>query len=129
MGGLISHDRPAIRSIALTTDSSFITAWSNDTDFNSIFSRQLEGLCDKGDILIAISTSGNSENIIKALEMADKIGMKSIILTGKSGGLMNKFKALKICVPSTDTQRIQEGHLLIEHIICEQIEASLFNIS
>ena len=125
MGGLVSHDRIAIPSIALTTDTSFITAWSNDTDYSSIFSRQLEGLGVSGDVLIAISTSGNSENVLKAIEVASSKKIKSIILTGKNGGKMRKLGDVQICIPSNNTQRIQEGHLLIEHILCESLEASI----
>ena len=124
MGGLTDHDRPPIKSIALTTDSSFITAWSNDTDFSTIFSRQINGLCNEGDVLIAISTSGNSKNIIEALKIAKKIKLKSILLSGESGGSAIKLSDFAICVPSDNTQRIQEGHLLIEHILCESIESA-----
>ena len=86
MGGLRSHDRPAIASLALTTDTSFITAWSNDTDYETIFSRQIEAIGNKGDVLIAISTSGNSKNIIRAIETAKEKRIRVIVLTGKSGG-------------------------------------------
>ena len=122
MGGLVSHDRKPIASIALTTDTSFITAWSNDTDYNSIFSRQVEGLGRNGDILIAISTSGNSENVLNAIRSATSNNMKVIILTGNNGGRMRKLGNVRICIPSDNTQRIQEGHLLVEHILCELIE-------
>ena len=125
MGGLRDHDRPPIPSIALTTDSSFLTAWSNDTDFNTIFSRQIEAIGGSGDVLIAISTSGNSSNIIEAVNMAEKINMRIIILTGKTGGKLNGRKDIVIKIPSDDTQRIQEGHLLTEHILCEMLESSL----
>ena len=125
MGGLRDHDRPPIPSIALTTDSSFLTAWSNDTDFNTIFSRQIEAIGGSGDVLIAISTSGNSRNIIEAVNMAEKINMRIIILTGKTGGKLNGRKDIVIKIPSDDTQRIQEGHLLTEHILCEMLESSL----
>ena len=125
MGGLRYHDRPPIPSIALTTDSSFLTAWSNDTDFNTIFSRQIEAIGGSGDVLIAISTSGNSSNIIEAVNMAEKINMRIIILTGKTGGKLNGRKDIVIKIPSDDTQRIQEGHLLTEHILCEMLESSL----
>ena len=84
MGGLVSHDRPPISSIALTTDTSFITAWTNDTDYSTIFSRQIEGLGEEGDILIAISTSGNSLNVIKAIKAAEEKEMMTIILKGSS---------------------------------------------
>ncbi len=125
MGGLVSHDRRPIASVALTTDSSFITAWANDTDYNTIFSRQVEGLGKKGDILMAISTSGNSTNIINAIHAANLKKMKVVILTGKSSGKMKNLGDVKICIPSNNTQRIQEGHLLVEHIFCELIEKSI----
>ena len=127
MGGLRDHDRPAIASIALTTDSSFLTAWSNDTDFNTIFSRQLDGLGKAGDVLVAISTSGNSENIVRAVERAKAMDMAVIILTGQSGGKLRDKGDVIIRIPSDDTQRIQEGHLLAEHIMCEMVENAILN--
>jgi len=127
MGGLRDHDRPAIASIALTTDSSFLTAWSNDTDFNTIFSRQLDGLGKAGDVLVAISTSGNSENIVQAIERAKAMDMAVIILTGQSGGKLRDKGDVVIRIPSDDTQRIQEGHLLAEHIMCEMVENAILN--
>jgi len=127
MGGLRDHDRPAIASIALTTDSSFLTAWSNDTDFNTIFSRQLDGLGKAGDVLVAISTSGNSENIVRAVERAKAMDMAVIILTGQSGGKLRDKGDVVIRIPSDDTQRIQEGHLLAEHIMCEMVENAILN--
>ena len=108
MGGLNSHDRDPIPSIALTTDTSFITAWSNDTGYSTIFSRQVKGLGVKGDVLVAISTSGNSENVIEAVKTARLKEMKIILLTGKNGGKMKSFGDVEICVPSLNTQRIQE---------------------
>ncbi len=123
MGGLRDHDRPAIPSIALTTDSSFITAWSNDVHYDVIFSRQVEGLGEDGDVLVAISTSGNSENIIHAIQTAKKLGLSVVVLTGKDGGKMKSLGDVTIRIPSNDTQRIQEGHLLVEHILCELIES------
>ena len=125
MGGLRDHGRPAIASIALTTDSSFLTAWANDTDYESIFSRQIQGLGEKGDILVAISTSGNSTNVIQGIKAAKAKSMKVIVLTGKSGCKMGGKGDVTICIPSDDTQRIQEGHLLTEHILCESVEAAL----
>ena len=123
VGGLTSHDRKPIPSIALTTDTSFITAWSNDTDYSTIFSRQVEAIGIEGDVLIAISTSGNSLNVIKAIKKAKEMSLKIIILTGLTGGEMKKMGDVMICVPTKDTQRIQEGHLLIEHILCENVES------
>ncbi len=125
MGGLRSHDRPAIASIALTTDTSFITAWSNDTDYESIFSRQIEGLGNEGDVLVAISTSGNSKNVVKAVEACREKGISVIVLTGKTGGVLKELGDVTISIPSADTQRIQEGHLLAEHILCEMVEKSV----
>ena len=127
MGGLRDHDRPAIASIALTTDSSFLTAWSNDKDFNTIFSRQLDGLGEPGDVLVAISTSGNSENIVQAVERAETMDMAVIILTGQNGGKLRDKGDVIIRIPSDDTQRIQEGHLLAEHIMCEMVENAILN--
>jgi len=125
MGGLVSHSRKPISSIALTTDTSFITAWANDTDYNTIFSRQIEGLGNSGDILVAISTSGNSINIFNAIQTANNMGLKVVILNGRDGGKIKDLGDTEICIPSNNTQRIQEGHLLVEHIICESIEASI----
>ena len=125
MGGLRSHDRPAIASLALTTDTSFITAWSNDTDYETIFSRQIEAIGNKGDVLIAISTSGNSKNVIRAIETAKEKRIRVIVVTGKSGGNMANSGNINICIPSNDTQRIQEGHLMVEHILCESVESSI----
>ena len=125
MGGLRSHDRPAIQSIALTTDTSFITAWSNDTDYESIFSRQIEGLGNAGDVLMAISTSGNSKNVIKAVEACRAKGISVIVLTGKTGGVLKELGDVTDSIPSDDTQRIQEGHLLAEHILCAIVEKSV----
>ena len=125
MGGLRSHKRKPIASIALTTDTSFITAWANDTSYDHIFSRQIEGLGSSGDILIAISTSGNSKNVLNAIETAKETGIQSIILTGGSKGKMKNKGDVLISVPSDDTQRIQECHLLIEHILCENIEHNI----
>ncbi len=125
MGGLRSHNRRPIKSIALTTDSSFITAWSNDTSYDEIFSRQLDALAEKGDLIVAISTSGNSKNIIETLRLAKKKNINSIVLTGGSGGKIANMGDCVIKVPSDDTQRIQEAHLLIEHILCESVEKTL----
>jgi len=122
MGGLRSHNRAPVASIALTTDTSFITAWANDTDYDSIFSRQIEGIGNNGDVLIAISTSGNSINVIKAIKTSISKNMKVIILTGADGGAMAGQGDVCIRIPSNDTQRIQEGHLLTEHILCEIVE-------
>lgn len=127
MGGLVSHSRKPISSIALTTDTSFITAWANDTDYDTIFSRQIEGLGNSGDVLVAISTSGNSINIFNAIQISNNMGLKVVILNGRDGGKIKDLGDTEICIPSDNTQRIQEGHLLVEHIICESIEASIID--
>ena len=125
MGGMSDHDRKPIPSIALTTDSSFITAWANDTDFNSIFSRQIQGIGDTGDVLIGISTSGNSENVINAIRQANFKKLKTITLTGKTAGKIDGLADITIKVPSDNTQRIQECHIMIGQILCSLVEKSV----
>jgi len=124
----LSHhiNRPALPAIALTTDTSNLTAGGNDIGFENVFARNVEGLGNKGDILLAISTSGNSPNLIKAVEMAHKKGMKVIGFLGGSGGKLKTLVDLPIVIPSTNTQRIQEGHITIAHIICELVEDKLY---
>ena len=125
MGGMTDHDRKPIPSIALTTDSSFLTAWSNDTDFESIFSRQIQGLGEEGDVLVGISTSGNSKNVINALKQAKFKNLNTISLTGKTGGDLDGIADVTIKVPSNNTQRIQESHIMIGQILCSLIELYL----
>ena len=122
MGGMTDHDRKPIPSIALTTDSSFLTAWSNDCGFESIFSRQIQGIGNDGDVLIGISTSGNSKNIIKAIKQAKYKKLKTIVFTGESGGDIDGLADLTIKVPSSNTQRIQESHIMIGQILCSILE-------
>ncbi len=116
------HERKAIASIALSTDTSIITAIGNDYSFDNIFSRQIEALAEKGDICIGLSTSGNSKNVHKAHMAAQKIGAITISLLGNSGGLIKNVSDESIVVPSSDTPRIQEMHTLFSHIICGCIE-------
>ena len=125
MGGMTDHDRKPIPSIALTTDSSFLTAWSNDTDFDSIFSRQIQGLGEEADVLVGISTSGNSKNVINALKQAKYKNLKTISLTGKTGGDLYGVADVTIKVPSNNTQRIQESHIMIGQILCSLLESYL----
>jgi len=125
MGGMSDHDRMPIPSISLTTDSSFITAWSNDTDFDSVFSRQIQGLGEVGDVLIGISTSGNSKNIINAIKQAKFKKLKTITFTGSTGGKLDGLADITIKIPSEDTQRIQEAHIMIGQILCSIIELSI----
>jgi len=122
VGGLRDHHRSPIPSVSLTTDSSMLTAWSNDVSFETVFSRQVEAIGQKGDILIAISTSGNSKNIVKAVKTATENGLKTVILTGHEGGKLKDQGNVVIRIPSSDTQRIQEGHIAAGHIICEIVE-------
>lgn len=125
----LSHDlnRPAIPAIALTTDTSNLTAGGNDIGFENVFERNVEGLGNNGDVLIAISTSGNSINIIKAVNKALEKGMKVIGFLGGSGGRLKSIVDCPIVIPSESTQRIQEGHITVAHIICESVERSLFD--
>ncbi|EGK8165988.1 D-sedoheptulose 7-phosphate isomerase [Campylobacter coli] len=119
-------DRPGIASIALTTDTSVLTAIGNDYGYENLFARQVQAQGVSGDIFIGISTSGNSKNILKALEICKEKGILSIGLTGASGGSMNELCDYCIKVPSSCTPRIQEAHILIGHIICAIVEEELF---
>jgi len=124
----LSHhiNRPALPAIALTTDSSNLTAGGNDIGFENVFARNVEGLGNKGDLLLAISTSGNSPNVIKAVDMAHKKEMKVIGFLGGSGGKLKELVDLPIIIPSSNVQRIQEGHITVAHIICELVEDKLY---
>jgi D-sedoheptulose 7-phosphate isomerase len=126
----LSHHikRPALPAIALTTDTSNLTAGGNDIGFENVFARNVEGLGNKGDILLAISTSGNSPNVIKATHAAHNKGMKVIGFLGGSGGKLKELVDLPIVIPSSNVQRIQEGHITIAHIICELVEDKLYGI-
>jgi D-sedoheptulose 7-phosphate isomerase len=124
----LSHhlQRPALPALALTTDTSNLTAGGNDIGWENVFARSVEAFGNKGDVLLAISTSGNSPNVIKAVEMAHNKGMKVIALLGGTGGKLKELADLNIIIPSTNTQRIQEGHITIAHIICELVEVELY---
>lgn len=124
--GRYGFDRPSIPSLALTTDTSNLTAIGNDYGYDQVFSRQLEGMGQEGDIFFGISTSGNSVNIIKAFESAKKKNIMTVALTGRDGGEMAKMADIALVVPSNDTPRIQESHILIGHIICDIIEKEIF---
>jgi D-sedoheptulose 7-phosphate isomerase len=128
-GELVSRfhfDRPALSAIALTTDSSVITAIGNDYGYEDVFARQIQAHGRSGDVFIAISTSGNSANILKAIQTAKAIGLVVIGLTGRSGGKMKDMCDICLCAPSDSTPRIQECHLFFEHTLCACIEESLF---
>jgi len=124
----LSHNikRPALPAIALTTDTSNLTAGGNDIGFENVFARNVEGLGSKGDVLLAISTSGNSPNIIQATHSAHKKDMKVIGFLGGSGGKLKELVDFPVIIPSSNVQRIQEGHITIAHIICELVEDKLY---
>ena len=119
-------ERAALPSMAFTTNTSTLTAISNDYDFNRIFERQVEAFVDEGDVVIGISTSGNSENVIRGLKKAKKMGAITVGLTGKTGGKMKQIVDYLIAVPSTETPRIQEAHIMIGHILCNLVEVAMF---
>ena len=118
-------ERPGLPAIALTTDSSFLTSFANDYEFEGVFERQVQTLGQPGDVLIGISTSGNSTNVIRAVKAANALNMQTIVLTG-NGGRLAKMANVAISVPSANTQYIQETHLAIEHILCGLVERHLF---
>lgn len=126
LSGRFYTDRPPLYSEALHVNSSYMTAVANDYSYDVVYSRMVEACGRKGDVLVGITTSGNSKNIIAAMEMAKKQGMITVGMTGKSGGKMNDCCDIMLRVPSTDTPRIQESHILIGHIICQLIEETIF---
>jgi D-sedoheptulose 7-phosphate isomerase len=117
--------RPGLPAIALTTDSSFLTAYANDFDFEGVFARQVQALGRPGDVLVGISTSGNSANVVRAVETAKANNLRTVVLTGR-GGRLKEMADVAITVPSTHTQHIQEAHLAVEHILCHIVERELF---
>jgi len=123
--GRFKKDRKPLRSIALTTDTSILTCVANDYSFEDIFSRQLQALGGGGDILVAITTSGNSENILRVLKTAKTLGVKTLALIGNEGGKAKTLADFSITIPSNSTARIQEAHILIGHILCDLIEQEL----
>ena len=125
VGGMYQKKIKPFKSICLNVDTSFITAWSNDDSFNNIFTRQLEALGESGDILIGLSTSGNSSNIVEAAKFASSNKIKVISMTGNDGGKLTNHSDININIPINSTQRIQEMHILIGHILCDITESSL----
>lgn len=125
--GRFAFHRPPLAAIALSVNTSCITAIGNDYDFESIFSRQIEALGRPGDVAIGISTSGNSQNVLRAVSVARDLGLHTVGLTGSTGGTLKRSVDFCICVPSDETPRIQECHILIGHIISELVEESLFH--
>ena len=126
LSGRFYLNRPPLPAEAFTVNTSYLTAVSNDFSFDEIFIRLTQAHCRPGEVLIGISTSGNSVNIIRALTMAHDSGVTTIALTGNKGGELKNIADYSIVVPSADTPRIQEAHILIGHIICELVESSLF---
>ena len=123
--GRYKKERRGLPAIAITTDTSALTAIGNDYGYQHVFQRQVEALANKGDLLIGISSTGNSENVIEAFKKGKEIGCKSIGLSGKGGGLFNNQCDFNLIVPSQDTPRVQEMHILIGHIICQIIDNSI----
>lgn len=123
--GRFKKDRRAFAASALTTDTSILTSVGNDYGFETIFSRQIEALAVPGDIVVAITTSGESPNLVKGMESALRIGCKVIALTGKNGGKVGEMAQVKVKVPSYDTARIQEAQIAIGHSICRAVEGAL----
>ena len=128
--GRFERERQELAAIALTTDTSILTAVGNDYSYDEVFSKQVRGLGKKGDILLGISTSGNSKNVVKAIESAKKMGIKIIALTGNGGGKIASLldrDDIHLCAPSTRTARIQETHLVLLHAICDGVDHLLLD--
>ncbi len=119
-------DRPPLPAIALTTDTSILTSVANDSAFQEIFARQIKALGKEGDVVLGLSTSGNSPNVIRALEVAKEMGIKTVALTGNDGGMLARIADIPLVVSSSSTPRIQETHILVGHILCEMVEHQLF---
>ncbi len=124
--GRFYKDRKALPSEALHCNSSYLTAVANDYSYDVIYARLVEGTCNEGDVLVGLSTSGNSKNILNAFAAAKALGTLTVGLTGASGGKMKEVSDYLLNVPSSDTPRIQESHILIGHIICELVEVKIF---
>lgn len=124
--GRFQKERPGLAAVALNTNTSILTALSNDYSYDIVFSRQIEALARPCDIVIAISTSGKAKNVLLAIKKAKELGLKTICLTGGTGGELPKSADISLIIPSTITARIQEAHITIGHIICELVENELF---
>jgi D-sedoheptulose 7-phosphate isomerase len=122
-------ERPPLPAIALSTDSSILTSIGNDYSFSEIFSKQIVALGKEGDIAIGISTSGNSANVIRAIEVAKEMGIETVALTGNDGGDLAKMANYSLIVPSDSTPCIQEVHMAVGHILCEMVEAQIFKMA
>ncbi|MEI6173332.1 MAG: D-sedoheptulose 7-phosphate isomerase [Bacteroidota bacterium] len=126
LSGRFNYDRPPLPSEALHVNTSYLTAVANDYSYDEVYARLLRGMGKEGDVLIGISTSGNSKNIIRAFETARDLRITTVALTGETGGFLAGLSDFMINIPSKDTARIQESHIMVGHIICEQIESTLF---
>jgi D-sedoheptulose 7-phosphate isomerase len=126
LGGKFYRVRPGLPAVSLTVNTSMLTAIGNDFGYEEVFSRQLEAIGRSGDVLLAISTSGNSANVVKAVEYARTRGIRTIGLTGRTGGRLRDLCDQLIAIPSDDTARIQEGHIAVGHLLCELVETALF---
>lgn len=129
LSGRYYFDRPPLNAEALHVNTSYLTAVANDYSFDEVYARLVKAVAEPGDVLIGLSTSGNSENVVNALKEASLCGCKTVGFTGEGGGVMKKYCDYLIEIPSTDTPRIQECHMLIGHSICEIVERSLFTHS
>ncbi len=123
--GRYKRERRALAALALTTDTSVLTAWSNDYEYETVFSRQIEGLGNAGDLAWGISTSGNSGNVVLGLSKAKALGLKTIGLTGRDGGKIAQVVDCNINVPAGETARIQEAHIITYHVICEMLDRAV----
>lgn len=126
LSGRFYYDRPALNAEALHCNSSYLTAMANDYGYERIYSRLMQGTAHPGDVLVGISTSGNSQNIIHAYEVCREMGVGIVSMTGENGGMMKAFSDVLLNVPSLDTPRIQESHIMIGHIVCEMVESQMF---
>jgi D-sedoheptulose 7-phosphate isomerase len=126
LSGRFYYDRPPLNSEAMHCNTSYLTAVANDYGYDLIYSRMIDGACKPGDVLVGISTSGNSTNICNAFRKAKELGVITVAMTGETGGKMKEMADYLLNVPSTDTPRIQESHIMIGHIICEIVEAKMF---
>ena len=126
LSGRFYYDRPPLNSEAMHCNTSYLTAVANDYGYDLIYSRMIDGACKPGDVLVGISTSGNSTNICNAFRKAKDLGVITVAMTGETGGKMKEMADYLLNVPSSDTPRIQECHILLGHIICEIVEAQMF---
>ena len=126
LSGRFYFDRPPLNAEALHCNTSYLTAVANDYGYDAVFSRLLQGTAKSGDVVVGISTSGNSQNILKAFEMAKEMGVHVIAMTGETGGKMKELADVLLNIPSTDTPRIQESHIMVGHILCELVETAMF---